>query len=74
MFKLIILQVISKWIESCVKIVEKKYYRDIIISHKDNTKTFWSIIESILNKHRKLNIQCKFKLNNGILTDDKKLY
>ena len=55
-----------------LKIVEKKYYRDLIIYHKDNTRKYWSIIESIINKHQKSNIQCKFKLSNGIVTDDKK--
>ena len=56
-----------------LKIVEKKYYRDLIIYHKDNTRKSWSIIKSIINKLRKSNIQCKFKLNNGTVTDDKKV-
>ena len=56
-----------------LKIAEKKYYRDLIINHKDNTRKSWSIIKSIINKHRKSNIQCKFKLNNGTVTDDKKV-
>ena len=54
-----------------LKIAEKKYYRDLIIYHKGNTRKSWSIIKSIINEHRKSNVQCKFKLNNGIATDDK---
>ena len=40
-----------------LKIAEKKYYRDLIIYHKDNTRKSWSFIKSIINKHRKSNIQ-----------------
>ena len=56
-----------------LNIAEKKYLRDLIINHNDNTRKSWSIITSIINKHRKSNIQCKFKLNNGTVTDDKKV-
>ena len=57
-----------------LKCAEKKYFRDLIISHKDNTRRSWSIIKKIINRHRKSNIQSKFKLNDGTFTDDKKLY
>ena len=56
-----------------LKIAEKKYHRDLIIYHKDNTRKSWSIIKNFISKHRKSNIQCKFKLNNGTVTDDKKI-
>ena len=56
-----------------LKIAEKKYYRDLIIYHKDYTRKSWSFIKTMINKHRKSNIQCKFKLNNGTVTDDKKV-
>ena len=32
-----------------------------------------SWVNDIINNHRKSNIQCKFKLNNGTVTDDKKV-
>ena len=57
-----------------LKCAEKKYFRDLIISHEDNTRKSWSIIKKIINRHRKSNIQSKFKLNDGTFTDDKKLY
>ena len=53
-----------------LKIAEKKYYIELIISHKDNT---WFIIKNIINKHRKPIIQFKFRLNVGSITDDKKV-
>ena len=56
-----------------LKIAEKKYYRELIISHKDNTRKSWSIIKNIINKHRKPIIQSKFRLNDGSITDDKKV-
>ena len=57
-----------------LKFAENKYHRLLIIDHKENTRKSWSVIKRIINKHRKSNIQCKFKLNNGTVTDDKKLY
>ena len=40
-----------------LKIDEKKYYRELIISHKDNTRKSWSIIKDMINKHRMPTIQ-----------------
>ena len=40
-----------------LKIDEKKYYREFIISHKDNTRKSWSIIKDMINKHRMPTIQ-----------------
>ena len=61
----------NKW-NHVLKYAEKKCFRDCIISHKDNTRKSWSIIKKITNRHRKPNIQYKFKLNDGTVTDDKK--
>ena len=56
-----------------LKFAEKKYYKDLIISHRYNARKSWSIIEKIINKHRKPSIQSKFQLNDGTVIDDKKL-
>ena len=46
----------NKW-NQVSKIDEKKYYREFIISHKDNTRKSWSIIKDMINKHRMPTIQ-----------------
>ena len=51
----------------------EKHFRDLIISHKDNTRKSWPIIKKIINMHRKPNIQSKFKHNDGTVTDDKEI-
>ena len=56
-----------------MKMSEKLYYRELIISHKDNTRKSWMLIKNIINKHRKPNIQTKFRLNDGTVTTDKKI-
>ena len=40
-----------------LKIDENIYYREFIISHKDNTRKSWSIIKDMINKHRMPTIQ-----------------
>ena len=54
-----------------LQFAEKKYYKDLIISHWDNARKPWSIIKKIKNKHRKPSIQSKFQLNDGTVIDDK---
>ena len=54
-----------------LKFAEKKYYKDLIISHRDNAWKSWSIIKKIINKHRKPSIQSKFQLNDGTVIGDK---
>ena len=56
-----------------LKFAEKKYYKDFIISHRDNARKSWSVIKKIINKHRKPSNQSKFQLNDGTVIDDKKL-
>ena len=56
-----------------LKFAEKKYYKDLIISHRDYARKSWSIIKKIINKHRNPSIQCKFKLNDKTVIDDQKL-
>ena len=46
---------------------------DLTISHRDNARKSWSIIKNIINKHRKPSIQSKFQLNDGTVSDDKKM-
>ena len=55
-----------------LKIAEKKYYRELIISHKDMRKS-WVIIKNIINKHKKPMSQTKFRLNDGSVTDNKRI-
>ena len=56
-----------------LKIAEKKYYRELIVSHKDNMRKSWAIMKNIINKHKKPMNQTKFKMNDGSVTDDKRV-
>ena len=60
-------------LNNVLKTAGKKYYRELIICHKDNTRKSWSIIKNIINKHQKPIIQSKFRLNDGSITDAKKV-
>ena len=50
---------------------EKDYYSNLISANKSNMKKTWSILKGIINKKKRLQIQSRFKLNNGSVTTDK---
>ena len=56
-----------------LRVAEKKHYGDLLLFHHDNLKKSWTVINNIINKHRRPRYQTKFKLNNGIVTEDKKI-
>ena len=50
---------------------EKDYYSNLISANKSNMKKTWSILKGIINKKKSLQIQSRFKLNDGSVTTDK---
>ena len=56
-----------------LKAAEKKYYSDLILVNKSNSKKMWSIIKNIINRNKRKYINRKFKLSDGSITKDKQL-
>ena len=56
-----------------LKVAEKTYYKDLLLSNKDNMRKTWSIIKNIIGTHKKTCTQKIFKLNDGSTTDNKKI-
>ena len=56
-----------------LKAAEKKYYSDLVLVNKSNSKKMWSIIKNIINRNKKKYINKKFKLSDGSITNDKQL-
>jgi hypothetical protein len=53
-----------------LKAAERKYYQDLIMTHKSDLKKNWSIIKNVINKNKarnKPNIQ--LKINDNIIND-----
>ena len=56
-----------------LKAAEKKYYSDLILLNKSNSKKMWSIPKNIINRNKEKYIKRRFKLSDGSITNDKKL-
>ena len=50
---------------------EKNYYAEWLQANRSNMKKTWSILQSLVNKRIKKQIQAKFKMNDGSITNDK---
>ena len=57
-----------------LKAAEKSYYKDLLLSNKDNMRKSWSIIKNVIGKYKKAIIQKSFKLSDGSITENKKKY
>ena len=60
-------------LHSALKRAEKNYYRDILLANKNNMRKSWSIMKSVIGKHKQSSIQKIFKLNDNTTTDNKKI-
>ena len=49
--------------------LEKEHYNKILSQNKADIKKTWSILKSIINKHRANRISSKFKVNGKLTTD-----
>ena len=56
-----------------LKSAEKKYYSDLVLMNKSNSKKMWSIIKNIINRNKRKYINSRFKLSDGSITNDKQL-
>ena len=56
-----------------LKAAEKKYYSELILLNKSNSKKMWSIIKNIINRNKEKYTNRRFKLSDGSITNDKKL-
>ena len=52
---------------------ERKYYNDLLISNKNNSKKLWSILKGIINRNAKVKNTDTFCLDNGGFTRDPKI-
>ena len=52
---------------------EKNYYAELLKANRSNMKKTWSILKSVVNKGIKRQVQAKFKMNDGSITNDKVL-
>ena len=56
-----------------LKAAEKKYYSDLVLINKSNSKKMWSIIKNIINRNKRKYTNRRFKLSDGSITNDKQL-
>ena len=56
-----------------LKAAEKKYYSDLVLINKNNSKKMWSIIKNIINHNKRKYTNRRFKLSDGSITNDKQL-
>ena len=56
-----------------LKAAEKKYYSDLVLINKSNSRKMWSIIKNMIIHNKRKYINRRFKLSDGSITNDKQL-
>ena len=56
-----------------MKVGEKQHYPDLLVEYSNDTKNYWGVIKSIINKNKKPHIQGRFKIGENLITSDNEL-
>ena len=56
-----------------LKKAEKLHYTDLLTANKSNLKKTWQIMKNVVNKNKVKNVNSKFRLNDGSLTENKSM-
>ena len=56
-----------------LKKAEKQHYTDLLSAIKSNLKKTWQIMKNVVNKNKVKNVNSKFRLNDGSLTENKSI-